>query len=491
MKKLFLLALLSALLFLVLPALSEDGSELTVVVTLNKSTVAVDLEETVSATCIATGGEEPYAYEFTWGYLKEDGESIPVDNVAVSYEASSTFNPTFGTKGYVYVEVTDANLSRNGNASAKFDITGSPQTEPLTITIKHYTPTVAADKGESFSADWEASGGSGNFEYWHRFEIPGENGYSSYFEGNNGTTASFAPKWGQEGTLIITVTDSDGERYDEWVHFTISGAPTAPPLLLESGLNKTTVAAGDAITASLEATGGVKPYSYNYKWSVRNGEGTYYRDQSGTTTDMTSEYYPRLGSSGQLSVWVTDSQGRIAHTEDEFFTITGAPEITPPVLLSLKLDKDTVAIGDTITVSWEVTDSVGVFILCQWYIAEEMGGEMEMVKHEVVVYSSGETSSSLTVSHGAEGGLAFMVGSYYRPIIGPEELFFTITDDKPAAVSGDANNDGAIDILDLVSIIDYIVSNTSPTSPTNADANGDGVVDILDLVWIIDRIVGS
>ena len=58
------------------------------------------------------------------------------------------------------------------------------------------------------------------------------------------------------------------------------------------------------------------------------------------------------------------------------------------------------------------------------------------------------------------------------------------------AVIGDANGDNVIDILDLVSIIDYIVSNTNPMSLANADANGDGTVDILDLVWVIDRIVG-
>lgn len=56
---------------------------------------------------------------------------------------------------------------------------------------------------------------------------------------------------------------------------------------------------------------------------------------------------------------------------------------------------------------------------------------------------------------------------------------------------GDANNDSAIDIMDLVSIIDYIVSDTTPMSLTNADANGDGAIDILDLVWIIDQIVGG
>lgn len=58
-------------------------------------------------------------------------------------------------------------------------------------------------------------------------------------------------------------------------------------------------------------------------------------------------------------------------------------------------------------------------------------------------------------------------------------------------IAGDANGDNTIDILDLVSIIDYIVSDTACTSMLNADANGDGNVDILDLVWIIDTIVGN
>ncbi|NLC33377.1 MAG: leucine-rich repeat protein [Clostridiales bacterium] len=56
---------------------------------------------------------------------------------------------------------------------------------------------------------------------------------------------------------------------------------------------------------------------------------------------------------------------------------------------------------------------------------------------------------------------------------------------------GDANDDKKIDIMDLVAIIDYIVSDIEPVSIINADANASGHVDIMDLVWIIDVIVGS
>ncbi len=56
---------------------------------------------------------------------------------------------------------------------------------------------------------------------------------------------------------------------------------------------------------------------------------------------------------------------------------------------------------------------------------------------------------------------------------------------------GDANGDDHVDILDLVAIIDHIVSGIPCASMDNADANGDEIVDILDLVWIIDRIVSG
>ena len=68
---------------------------------------------------------------------------------------------------------------------------------------------------------------------------------------------------------------------------------------------------------------------------------------------------------------------------------------------------------------------------------------------------------------------------------------FTITEPTGEVIPGDANKDGSIDIMDLVTIIDYIVSGTGAPSMANADANGDGTVDILDLVWVIDRIVGG
>ncbi len=62
--------------------------------------------------------------------------------------------------------------------------------------------------------------------------------------------------------------------------------------------------------------------------------------------------------------------------------------------------------------------------------------------------------------------------------------------DAPAPLPGDANGDGNLDIVDLVSIIDFIVNGTHCPSMENADANGDKIIDIVDLVWIINKLVG-
>ena len=66
-----------------------------------------------------------------------------------------------------------------------------------------------------------------------------------------------------------------------------------------------------------------------------------------------------------------------------------------------------------------------------------------------------------------------------------------ISSEEPIFIPGDTNGDETIDILDLVAIIDFIVSGTPPASEANADATGEGVIDILDLVWVIDQIVGG
>jgi len=79
--------------------------------------------------------------------------------------------------------------------------------------------------------------------------------------------------------------------------------------------------------------------------------------------------------------------------------------------------------------------------------------------------------------------------NYEKPVV--PDLVWTIEKVKMFRIPGDANGNNTVDILDLVAIIDYIVSDTSCASMANADANGDDMVDIDDVLWIINQTIGS
>ena len=55
---------------------------------------------------------------------------------------------------------------------------------------------------------------------------------------------------------------------------------------------------------------------------------------------------------------------------------------------------------------------------------------------------------------------------------------------------GDANQDGLVDLLDLVSIINFITLGTFPQSYTNANADAYDQVNIQDVVWVINNTLG-
>lgn len=66
--------------------------------------------------------------------------------------------------------------------------------------------------------------------------------------------------------------------------------------------------------------------------------------------------------------------------------------------------------------------------------------------------------------------------------------FLLITIVYAANYTGDVNNDGVINILDLTFIASRFGENINPSEQPNPDANGDGIVDIRDLVLVANRL---
>ena len=57
---------------------------------------------------------------------------------------------------------------------------------------------------------------------------------------------------------------------------------------------------------------------------------------------------------------------------------------------------------------------------------------------------------------------------------------------------GDANGDGVVNILDVITIASYIMGqNPESFVFENADVNGDGIINILDMVETANIILGE
>lgn len=100
-----------------------------------------------------------------------------------------------------------------------------------------------------------------------------------------------------------------------------------------------------------------------------------------------------------------------------------------------------------------------------------------------------------------EFGISFMDNNYYCDGgFGNVAIYYTKNDypynpilgTKKDVLSGDANEDGVVDVADITTIASYILGNTpSPFNKDNADANGDGTIDVADITTTAGIILGK
>ena len=59
-------------------------------------------------------------------------------------------------------------------------------------------------------------------------------------------------------------------------------------------------------------------------------------------------------------------------------------------------------------------------------------------------------------------------------------------------IVGDVNQDGSINVTDIVTIINFVLGNSVPTNDefTAADMNVDGIINILDVIAVVNVILG-
>ena len=65
--------------------------------------------------------------------------------------------------------------------------------------------------------------------------------------------------------------------------------------------------------------------------------------------------------------------------------------------------------------------------------------------------------------------------------------------DEPPCTAADVNNDGTVNVLDIVSTVNFVMGIATPTDAElcAADLSGDGLINVLDIVAMVNIIVGT
>ena len=88
------------------------------------------------------------------------------------------------------------------------------------------------------------------------------------------------------------------------------------------------------------------------------------------------------------------------------------------------------------------------------------------------------------------GVIVLTNSSNYNAIIQIENVVFDFAEDTAFTILGDINQDGIVDVLDVIILVNHILSPAS-VELDGADLNGDGEVNILDVVALVNIILSS
>ncbi|MHC1787038.1 MAG: dockerin type I repeat-containing protein [Christensenellales bacterium] len=374
---------------------------LQVILDLNKTSVAVDKGEAVTASWTVTGGEAPYILDYNW-----DADNSFIQGGTALASGSDTFKPAFGESGAFSLSGRDSK-GRELFERREFAITGSPPVDPMTLTVEVNPASVAVDKEETVTGNWSASGGTKPYTFDVAWGI--KTAGAPYYLGveelyqTTKLTDTFQPLYGVSGNLQVSVTDSLGRRVwaeGEGAVFEITGVQPVDPLSVTGQVDKSSVAAGESVKGSWSAEGGKGPYFFGYVWEIREKGATNFSwvESGWDTPDTGSSFSPGFGEEGRLSISVKDSLGRTANTQVSF-DITDAPPAAP-LVLTLDLDKMEVPIGQEIKASWSASGADAYLFEAYWRVGEGSQGDMSLGRH---LPESDAAGDAFTPSFGTRG----------------------------------------------------------------------------------------
>lgn len=233
---------------------------------------------------------------------------------------------------------------------------------------------------------------------------------------------------------------------------------------------------------------------------VQNGSVTYSID--GTTVTLTvipdDDFYIDIDD---ILVEKTVDGGVIAQSRRR------GPNIAAPIKVTA-VDVDDRGKG---TYTFQLVEGYGAFVMatfhyCQYlYPSVSIEGWTYGETPNKPVVTGNESNGEVTVTYAIEGSGDYSpnvptdVGCYrVKVTIAAKGHYMSASETASFCISpaddvlmGDVNNDGNVDVSDIVAVVDYILQ--KPIVNFNiaaADINGDNRIDVSDVVGIVDIILG-
>jgi hypothetical protein len=398
------------------------------------------------------GGEAEVVYTnassaLSSGWLWAD-EGVPSNGTVLfeGFQNISFSNPTqphyFTTNGAV--EVANGYLFITGGAL------------PLSASISPSSAMIDVGQRQLFTSN--VTGGTSPYTYqWYL------NG-SAILDATD-STLNFTPSSTGSYNVYVNVTDNTGLMAES----NIASVTVNPSLSVNVSPTSVAMHVGDSQLFTSGATGGTRPYSY--QWYLA---GVPVSD----ATNATWTFTPTSAGSYAIYVEVTDSVGAQRASD----TVNATVDIHDVAVTNVTASKTVVGQGYGVNVT--VT-------------AADLGDYPETFNITVYANTTVIASQNVTLSSGNSTDITFTwnttsfaygnytIGAYAWPVSGETNMAnnnFT-GGNVTVTIPGDINGDGTVDIYDAILLSGAFNSQPGSTNwNPNADINGDGTVDIYDAI---------